>query len=208
MKRRDAASRGYSLTELLTVVAIVGLVALVALPAIMQLMPQYRIRSAATELASAVRAARQRAMSTRVPWKIEFIPTSDCYRYAMFSTTLPPTDDNMKVTSNWRIMNARGRVPATGTTTDICTAAVDLRVNTTNPFKDVEGGSAGSDVDLIFLRDGQVADNPAAGTTTPRLTFGTSPSVVFAVNSSIVRYNRYYISLTETGQVTVTAAKE
>lgn len=208
MNKRDVNSRGYTLTELLTVVAIVGLVALVSLPAILQLMPQYRIRGAATELASAMRAARQRAMSTRIPWKIEFSPSNDCYRYAMFSTTLPPTDDNMKVSSNWRFMNARGRSPGSGTNMDICTAAVDLRTNTSNPFKDVEGGSASTDVDVIFLRNGEVADNPAAGTTTPRLTFTTSPSVVFAVNNRLVRYNRYYIAVTQTGEVTVTATKE
>lgn len=208
MDKRDHNARGYTLTELLTVVAIVGIATLATVPAILQLMPQYRIRSAATELASAIRAARQRAMSTRLPYKIEFSPSNDCYRYAMFSTTVPPTDDNMKVTSNWRYMNARGREPGTGTSTDICTSAVDLRTNTGNPFKDVEGGSASTDVDLIFLRNGQVADNPAAGTTTPRLTFGTSPSVVFAINSGLVRYNRYYISVTELGQVTVTSAKE
>ena len=55
MRRHCKNARGYTLAELLTVVGIVGVVSLVSIPAFIQLMPQYRIRGASTELSAALR---------------------------------------------------------------------------------------------------------------------------------------------------------
>lgn len=70
MHRCARNARGYSLAELMTIVAIIGIVSMVGLPALMQLMPQYRIRSAATDVASSLRLARDRAVSTRRDWQV------------------------------------------------------------------------------------------------------------------------------------------
>jgi hypothetical protein len=62
---------------------------------------------------------------------------------------------------------------------------------------------------LIFLRDGTVADNAACGDpSTDVLTFAPNPGIVFAVDSSAVRYNRYYITVSEAGLVSIRPTKE
>lgn len=84
---RRRASRGYSLTELLTVVAIVGLVVLVSVPAFTQLMPQYRLRSAASDITGALRMIRQKAITTRSDWKMTLDPVNDRYSLSEKDTT-------------------------------------------------------------------------------------------------------------------------
>ena len=81
MQRRSRRSRGYSLSELMTVVSIIGVVTLVTLPAFMQLVPQYRIRNAASEVTATLRMLRQRAVATRTDWKMVVDPAND--RYAL-----------------------------------------------------------------------------------------------------------------------------
>lgn len=202
MKSTNRASAGYSLSELLTVVAMIGVVSLVTLPAFLQLMPQYRIRSAATEAASAIRMIRQKAMTTRTPWKISFDATGERYRYYMLTSA----NATMSVNANWIAMDQEAVRPDNQDDAWVRTAAVDLRTNTAVPFKDVDC-PIDSQVDLIFLRDGRVADDPACGSATD-LSFTTQPSIAFAVDNNFVRYNRYYISVNEAGAVTVTATKE
>ena len=201
-KRRTTASAGYSLTELLTVVAMVGVITLVTLPAFMQLMPQYRIRSAATDASSAIRMIRQKAMTTRTPWKISFDATGERYRYYMLTNP----HATRSVDANWIAMDQEAVRRDNQNDAWVRTTAVDLRTNTSNPFKDIDC-PIDSQVDLVFLRDGKVANNPACGGAT-NLAFTTPPSIVFAITNNYVRYNRYYISVSEAGAVTVTATKE
>ena len=77
--RKQHRSRGYSVTELLTVVAMVGLVTLVSLPTFLQIIPQYRIRGAASEITSTLRMIRSKAVSTRTQWRMTVDPTSNQY---------------------------------------------------------------------------------------------------------------------------------
>lgn len=71
--------RGYSLAELLTVVAMVGVITMVALPTFLQVIPQYRIRGAASEIAASLRLIRSKAVSTRSNWRMTVDPTNDNY---------------------------------------------------------------------------------------------------------------------------------
>ena len=82
MKRKQESSRGYSLAELLTVVAIVGLVSAVSLPALMQLMPQYRIRGAASEVTASLRMLRQKSVGTRANWRMTLDPVNEGFTLA------------------------------------------------------------------------------------------------------------------------------
>lgn len=79
MRKNTDRQSGYSLTELLTVVAMIGLVSLVALPALFGLFPQYRIRGAASELTSNLRMLRQKAIGTRSQWRMMIDPANDEY---------------------------------------------------------------------------------------------------------------------------------
>ena len=76
---KQRGKRGYSLTELLTVVGMVGVISMVALPTFMQIIPQYRIRGAASELAASMRMIRSKAISTRSQWRMVVDPTNDRY---------------------------------------------------------------------------------------------------------------------------------
>ncbi|HEX6100270.1 MAG TPA: GspH/FimT family pseudopilin [Thermoanaerobaculia bacterium] len=195
--------RGYSLVELLVVVAMIGIVALVTLPALMQLMPQYRIRGAASEAAGAIRMVRQRAITTRTPWRISFDATNDRYRF--WTLTSPYAD--MSVATNWRAIRRDGRTPDPLGEDWFRSPPVDLNA-ATDTFNDVACPADGA-LDLIFLRDGSVAPNaPCTGPSSDVLTFSPNPGVVFAVDSSVVRFNRYYVSVSQTGLVEVRAAKE
>ncbi len=201
MKRRPIRSRGYSLTELLTIVAMIGVITLISLPAVMQLMPQYRIRSAASETAATIRQIRQRAMSTRATHRILFDPANDRYSLWMLTTQTSP----LTAVASWTPLTKDARGTATAEEF-ITTPAVDLRANTANPLKDVVLPDDAK-VDLIFLRDGSVSPAPEIGDTV-ELTFTPAPAIVFAVDNNLVKYNRYYIQLSRRGTVTIDPEKE
>ena len=191
---------GYSLVELLVVVAMIGIVMLVTVPALMQLMPQYRIRSAATEAAGAMRMVRQRAITMRTPWRISIDAGGNRYRFYQLNS--PYAD--ISVATNWKAVRRDGRTADAGNEDWFRPSAVDVQTAATT-FNDVVCPSGGG-VDLIFLRDGTVADNaPCSGGS--KLTFAPDPGIVMAVDSNMVRFNRYTITVSKTGLVTVTPSK-
>lgn len=199
--------RGVSLTELLVVVAILGLIALVSVPALMQLMPQYRIRSAASEMAAGIRFLRQKAMTTRVPWKVVFDDAGERYAYARF-TGNQITNVTLADNANWQYVGRDGRTTVAGDSYWTRFSSVDLRTNTTNPFKDL---NCDGYREVVFLRDGSVANTPNGGGCGGGLDLSflpTQPSVVVAVNNSWVKYNRYRLNFSSNGVFTIQAAKE
>lgn len=190
--------------ELIVVVAMVGIVALVTVPALLQVMPQYRIRSAASETAAAIRMIRQRAVTTRSPWRITFDTNLNRYRY--FALVSP--NAQMEVAGNWNAMSRDGRNQAEYDDEEwVQVTAVQLE-STTNSFKDVVCPTDGL-IDLIFMRDGSVSNQAACdAASTDVLTFTPAPSVLFSVDSNFVQFNRYYISVTQNGTVSIRSAKE
>lgn len=206
MRDRRSRQHGFSLTETLTVVAIIGVISLVTLPALVQLMPQYRIRSAASEAGSALRMIRQRAISTRTPWKVSFDPAED--RYAYYKLTSPGA--SRSVVTNWIPIGRDGR-PTNGAVVQwITLSRVNLMTGppNANQFKNVDC-DANNTADIVFLRDGTVATDPnGACAAAGALAFTIQPSVVMAVDNRFVKYNRYYLSLSQSGVLTIRPAKE
>lgn len=91
--------RGYSLVELLVVVAMIGMFSLVTVPPMLSYMGQIRVRSATRLINGDLRAARQRAITRNNPVAFSFLPgdadTSDGMekgQYAIFDRlgTEPP----------------------------------------------------------------------------------------------------------------------
>lgn len=70
------AQLGYSLPEMLAVVAIIGIIALAAVPAFGSFVRSYKARSAADEMLAALRGARQMAISMRQNITVTFTPGS------------------------------------------------------------------------------------------------------------------------------------
>jgi prepilin-type N-terminal cleavage/methylation domain-containing protein len=205
---RRSTERGFSLTELLTVVAIIGVITLVTVPAMIQLMPQYRIRSAASDAGASLRMIRQKAITTRTPWKISFDAANDRYAYYRLNAPNATRSD----VGNWINMGRDTRAnPTSGSVQWIRASAIDLQTSTTNPnpFKNIDC-DANSTVDIVFLRDGSIANDPNGGTcgAGANLLFTTQPSILFAVDNRFVKYNRYYLALSQNGTLTIRPAKE
>jgi len=96
-RRREPLSRcerGFSLTELLVVIALMGVFITFAGPAFNESLRAYRVRSAALELTDALRAARQVAVSTRVATSLAVDTAAGSYSWTdskgrVRSVTLP-----------------------------------------------------------------------------------------------------------------------
>lgn len=132
MNRRHSRSRGYSLSELLTIVAIVGLITMVAVPAFMQLLPQYRMRSAASEVASSLRMLRARAISLRASTQMIVDASGDSYR--------------MRV--NGVLVGENGRPVPGGVSPDKVLTSVNITTGGTVEF--LRDGTATSDQQIIL----------------------------------------------------------
>ncbi|PYQ47420.1 MAG: hypothetical protein DMF59_18915, partial [Acidobacteria bacterium] len=81
------SSRGYSLTELLVVVALIGILSLISVPAFINFKNQNTFRSNLRNFANDLRAARQYAITQTVDVRVELDPapgnqlTSNQYRF-------------------------------------------------------------------------------------------------------------------------------
>ena len=76
--------RGFSLVEILTVVAIIGILAAIGLPGIMGFLRNYRVRAAAQEVAGEISTARLKAVSKNVNQGVVFVVLSPTtYRWVI-----------------------------------------------------------------------------------------------------------------------------
>jgi Tfp pilus assembly protein FimT len=192
-------ARGYSLAELLTVVGILGVVTLISIPALFQLLPQYRIRSASTELSAALRMTRQDAIGTRRPWRITIDGPGK--RYAISMLNAPNAD--MTVSTNWTRIGENNR-PAPSGAVWWKQLAKDIQISTTG-FNDIDCANG---ADIIFKRDGSIAPDYNTSCGSAVIDFTTPPKIRIYYPSSLVRYNAYYIYGSSGGNLTTDQTKE
>jgi prepilin-type N-terminal cleavage/methylation domain-containing protein len=182
--------RGYTLPELLTVVAIMGLVVLVSIPAIFQLTPQYRMRSTTSEVAAVVRMARQNALSTRRAWRVTFDTSNRRYILAMQRTPASA----LTSPAEWVAIGSNNR--PSKTTNNAWRSLRYLNVLTAPGFVDVDSANG---PDIIFRYDGALD---------PSCYSSTTPNVRLHVDNRLVRYNTYYLRIGTAGYVTTDQTKE
>lgn len=76
-RQRCGGEAGFSLVEVLTVVAVIAVLGAVGIPRIADWLRQYKLRGAAQQVASEIEAARLRAISKNVNLGVVFVVRSD-----------------------------------------------------------------------------------------------------------------------------------
>lgn len=126
------SSRGFSLAEMITVVAIIGLLSMIAVPAFMNFRNSNTLKSAMGSFITDVRYARQYAITHSVEVRVDLAPpgnpsTSTFYRFynspdngvTWNQLTFPGANGNYKTLSKPVWFDSTASIPLSGTTPQI-----------------------------------------------------------------------------------------
>lgn len=83
-KRTPRNDSGYTITELLTVIAIIGMFSAIAMPSWLNLQRHAAVRAAAEELQSVFRGARMRAIASGRNVGVRFMKSGTTWMYALY----------------------------------------------------------------------------------------------------------------------------
>ncbi|HEX7150743.1 MAG TPA: GspH/FimT family pseudopilin [Thermoanaerobaculia bacterium] len=139
-KRFSAAERGYTLTEMLVVVAIVGILSLVAVPNFISMYRSSRLKTSMRQFTNDLRGARQRAVANYSMVRITFSPDAKPGSYEIL--------ESRDRGANWTTLSTR-------------TMQNEVYFTSTN-FTDTVAGDAKPDI--VFDRDGTAVAPGGVGT--------------------------------------------
>jgi len=171
MKTRNSQS-GYSLAEMLTVVAIIGIMSLIVVPNFVQYYRSIRLKTAMRRLANDLRNARQRAVARNSMVMISYKPSTAPGTYAMW--------ESLDTGTTW------GQIGNT-VTLDKPISLVDASV-AANQLTDAYQGDGLTDA--VFKSDGTAL--LPANVTTGQILVKTSDKITIP---------QYTVSITSTGKI-------
>jgi prepilin-type N-terminal cleavage/methylation domain-containing protein len=79
---------GFTLTELVIVIAVLGILTAVAVPSFLSWLPKYRLRSAARDLYSNLHLAKMAAIKTNQKCRVNYRVNPDQYRVSLLKKTV------------------------------------------------------------------------------------------------------------------------
>ncbi len=174
MKSKIGPSRGYSLVEILVVIAIVGLMSLITIPAFINYSQQGRLRAAVRQLHGDLRTMRLLAITNNLRIRTELQP--DKVSYNFYAST-----DNG---ATWAPYIPKGQISSTKSVA----SPVTLSATT---FLDVNGNGK---PDIVFLPSGMLDPN-----CTP--TTGGMPTVTMSVPWKNIYQNIMTITVSPAGGI-------
>ena len=162
-KRRHSLARGYSLMEMLVVVAIIGVMSLVSVPAFMKFYWSNKMKTSLRQFTTEVRSARQRAITQNHPTMLSYDIGADKRQFQSYDgaiqadgsvqwTVVPGPNGTMKIMEDI-VYFAR---PAD------CLFANDIEMADTSGWNDI-----------IFRPNGTVQNVPAAPCAAGKVTLRT-----------------------------------
>ena len=188
--RFNHSSRGFSLTEMLVVIALIGVLSLISVPAFINFKNQSTFRSDLQNFAHDLRAARQYAITQTVDVRVELSPapgnqlTSNRYRF-FWSNDRGAT---------WTALTmAGGHAASPGSTGNIKDLAGPVWFDSTTSLTDPDGNGR---PDIVYHANGSMdlAANAA------------SAQIVMRSVWKNITYDTYTIGLSASGQFTSTAS--
>jgi prepilin-type N-terminal cleavage/methylation domain-containing protein len=149
MKNKIGSSRGYSLVEILVVIAIVGVMSLITIPAFINFSQQGRLRAAVRQIHGDLRTMRMLAITNNIRIRTELQPDNVSYNF--YSST-----DNG---ATWAAYIPKGQISSTKSISSPVTFGATT-------FLDVNGNNK---PDIVFLPSGMLDPNCASAASNPTL---------------------------------------
>ena len=192
------AQAGYSLAEMLVVVAIIGVMTLVTIPAFLTFYESNKAKASMRNFTSDLRRVRQLAITSGRQTKLSYVSGSGkrLYTIAIDNDPTAPKGSADTTTAHWKAVNGAGLTPnrSLDTVMYFPTHAAGTAPQT---FTDVDG-DASVDLDVIFFPDG-TAFIPTHTTDTAECT-GCS-AVTIKTDLKRVSKKIYIITVSPAGRV-------
>lgn len=175
------SSRGYSIVEMLVVVAIIGILSLITVPAFINFQRRNAVRSALRSFTSDIRSYRQHAITKNAYVRVQFSGQRDyvAWQSRDFGTT-------------WRPLLLG--TASQGTQTRTLPETLTFSANTYNDSDTPTDGLK----DIDFRPDGTVGDFAATGPTAGTITLRTDWEDIL---------NTVVVDVSTTGQIKTTESK-